>query len=486
MEYGSVWRRAGKEYPRLEGDIERDIVVVGGGIAGFLTAFRLTEAGRKVTLIEADRLFSGTTGRTTAKITCNQGNVYAELYRRYGRSMTSLYYRSQVDAMRAYADLVKEYGIDCDWEEGDGYIFSRGNHCRPEKAYKALRNIGAECELVHDIRPMKACCALKMSGQYMFDPLKFLHALPADFEIFERSRVTEIDAEKRVLRTGGGSVKANVIVIATRYPVINSHGMYFMKLRQSASYTIAVTGRHVEDMYLDDEAEGLSLRPFAGGTILGGCDHRTGRRKRGGRFAELERNAAKLFPGCEVTDRWFAEDVMTFDGLPMVGEYAKGLENVYVATGFNKWGMTNAMAAAGILTDLITGADNPYAGVFSPQRGVRGAFFASLVNAAVNIAGMIAGALGISFVSADEIPSGEGRIARINGETKAVYRDEGGRLHVTDARCPHMKCRLKWNAETRTWDCPCHGSRFDADGRLLDPPAVKNNRRVSGESGGEE
>ena len=177
---------------------------------------------------------------------------------------------------------------------------------------------------------------------------------------------------------------------------------------------------------------------------------------------------------------------MTFDGLPMVGEYAKGLENVYVATGFNKWGMTNAMAAAGILTDLITGADNPYAGVFSPQRGVRGAFFASLVNAAVNIAGMIAGALGILFVSADEIPSGEGRIARINGETKAVYRDEGGRLHVTDARCPHMKCRLKWNAETRTWDCPCHGSRFDADGRLLDPPAVKNNRRVSGESGGEE
>lgn len=479
----SVWQKEdrAKEYPALGEDIERDVVVVGGGIAGYLAAYRLTEAGESVTLIEADRLFSGTTGRTTAKITYNQGNIYADLWKHYGRKVTELYYRAQLAGMTAFRELKEQYNIDCDWEETDGYIFSVGDCCAPEKQFKALREAGADCTLVHSAGKLHAACAVKAEKQYLFDPIKFLTALPVGFEIYEHTRAVDIDAEKKIITTDHGKITAKKIVVATRYPIINTHGGYIMRVYQSQSYTIAIDKRAVDEMYLDSRDDGLSLRPYAGGTLLGGGDHRSGRIKAAGKYEALEKRAAELFGEVNVTHKWHAEDCMTFDGIPYVGPYAPRLQGVYVITGFNKWGMTNSMTAAAVIAALITGKENEFSALYSPTRKMRGTLGKFLSNACVNAAGIFLGYFRITFRGPDDVAPGSGKIVRYRGKRRAVYRDFDDKLYAIGRMCPHLHCELRWNPETHTWDCPCHGSSFDVYGNALEPPTVKAARLMEEE-----
>lgn len=481
----SVWEIEQKEYPSLDGDIERDTVVIGGGIAGYLAAFRLAEAGERVTLIEADRLFSGTTGRTTAKITYNQGNVYSELWRNYGKRMTAMYYRAQLEGMRGFKELKEKYNIDCDWEETDGYIFSVGDCRAPEKQFKALRAVGADCKLVHSAGKLNAACAVKAEGQYLFHPLKFLSALPVKFEIYEHTRAVEVDAENKIILTDRGRVSAKKIVVATRYPILGMKGGYVMRVYQSVSYTVATGLRAEGAMYLDSRDDGLSLRPYVGGSLLGGGDHRSGRNKSGGKFDALEKRASELFGATEVTHKWSAEDCMTFDGIPYVGQYAPRLEGVYVITGFNKWGMTNSMTAAAVITSLITGQNNEFAELYSPKRKMRGTLGKFLANACVNMAGIFLGYCRVTFKGADDIAPGSGKIVRYRGKRRAVYRDFDDKLYAIGRMCPHMHCELIWNADSRTWDCPCHGSSFDITGKVLEPPSTKSAKCEEADADGE-
>ena len=475
MEQRSVWQGERKEYPALQEDIGREIAVIGGGIAGFLTAFRLAEAGRQVVLIEADRLFSGTTGKTTAKITCNQGGVYADLSRRYGRRAATLYYRSQREGMERFAELVSRYRIDCDWEEADSYLFFERESERLRETCRILREAGAECEYVQGPKAMRAKCALKMGKQYLFDPLRFLTALPVNFEVYEHTRAVKIDAENKIVFTDRACIEAQTIVVATHFPIVNTHGWYFLKLRQSLSYTLATEGRYVDAMYLEDQKDGLSVRPYRGGTLIGGEDHRSGRAGVGAHFERLEARAAELFGPIKVIHRWCAEDVMTFDGMPMAGIYARGLKGVYVTTGFHKWGMTNSMVCAELIADLIDGRENAYAGLFSPGRRMVGCLWDFLSNALVNVAGVSMGYLRIPFKGAADVPRGCGMVVWYEGKRRAVYRGEDDVLYVLESRCPHMGCELKWNGDTHTWDCPCHGSRFDIYGNILSEPTTRRN-----------
>ena len=242
MENKSVWCGNQIKYPSIEAG-DRDVVVIGGGIAGFLCAYYLSEAGQKVTLIEADRLFSGTTKNTTAKITYNQGSVYADLFMRYGKLAAELYYKSQTEAMTEYKDLIEKHGIDCDFEEMDGYIFSKHDSRALKKSCELLQSFGADCGLCENTEYVNAKFALKAEGQYVFDPLKFLSALPVGFEIFENTRAIDVDPKTKLIQTDGGYIKAQKIIIATHFPVINSRGAYYFKLRQSTSYTVAVNGK---------------------------------------------------------------------------------------------------------------------------------------------------------------------------------------------------------------------------------------------------
>lgn len=476
MKETSVWQGERREYPVLKENIEREIAVIGGGIAGFLTALCLAEEGRQVVLIEADRLFSGTTEKTTAKVTCNQGNVYADLSRRYGKDVAALYYRSQKDGMQKIAALAEKYEIECDWTEADSYIFSSEQSERLKESFSVLREAGADCEWVGKVKEVRAKCALKMGKQFLFDPLKFLTSLPVHFEIYEHTRAVKIDAAAKRIMTDRACISAKTIVVATHYPIVNSHGWYFMKLRQSTSYTLAVKERLVDAMYLDEKEDGLSLRPYAGGTLIGGEDHRTGRVGDGGHFQRLEESAKRLFGEVTVTHRWCAEDVMTFDGLPMAGKYAHGLDGVYVVTGFQKWGMANSAVCADLLTDLVAGRKNDYAALFSPQRKIYDSFGDFCSNALVNVAGLFAGYLGIPLKTSADVPLDEGMVVWHEGKRRAVYRDRDGKLYVIGSRCAHMGCELQWNADTHTWDCPCHGSRYDVYGNILAEPTTKRDQ----------
>jgi glycine/D-amino acid oxidase-like deaminating enzyme/nitrite reductase/ring-hydroxylating ferredoxin subunit len=473
MKLGSVWKSDKKDYPALCGDAERDVVVIGGGIAGYLTAFRLAEEGQFVTLIEADRLFSGTTGRTTAKITYNQGGVYFDLYSRYGEDTARAYYKAQSDGMLGLKKLQEKFLIECDWSETNGYIFSCGPSARLKKTFEVMKKIGAPCEWEDGLARFDANCAIKSKRQYLFDPLKFLCALPVRFEIFEHTRALDVDVENKTVLTENGKIRAKKIIVATHFPIINPYGAYFLKLRQSTSYTVAINKKLTDEMFLEEKSDGISVRPYAGGTLFGGGDHRTGRIRDVGHFLDLKNTAEKLYGADTVTNCWSAEDVMTFDGMPMAGQYANGTDGVYVITGFNKWGMANAMTCAELICDLALGKENEYAELFSPQRKVKGSTGAFVSNALTNVKEITMGYFRLTTKTSEDVAKGTGAIVKHNGKKRAVYRDEEDNLHIIGSMCPHMHGELKWNADTHTWDCPCHGSRFDIFGNILSEPASK-------------
>lgn len=472
----SIWETRPPEdlrrYGALEGDLRTDVLVIGGGMAGYLTAYRLAATGRKVTLVEGYRLFSGTTAKSTAKITYHQGEVYPTLVKNYGSEVAAMYYAAQCDGMRGYYELVKRHCIDCDWQMLDSYVYSRREE-QTEKLLDAMLKAGIACRSEKLEYGGSAVSAVKAENQFSFDPLRFLRALPVNFDIYENTRVIAMDAENRLAVTPNGNIKADTIVVATRYPIIDSHGSYFFKLRPSMSYTIAVKGAQADATYLDIRENGLSIRPYGGGVTIGGCDRRTGT-KGNDAFAELERSAAEFFPGKEIEARWSAQDGVTFDGLPYIGSYSPELRGVYVIAGFGKWGMANSMVAANLITDLVEGRREDYAEIFSPSRKTKGAAGGYVRHAFRSAAYIVLGNLHYPLVTARKIRAGEGKVVNLNGKKRAVYKEADGRLFAIEAMCPHLHAELKWNPLACTWDCPCHGSRFDRYGNVLCAPAVRS------------
>ena len=473
MKNKTVWQGNFENYPELTEDIERETVVVGGGLAGFLTAFRLCEEGAQVTLIEADRLFSGTTGKTTCKISCNQETVYYDLYKKYGKSTAEKYYLSQKNAQDGYLKLIRKYKIKCDLIKADSYIFTYGNGDSLKRNVKLLSGFGADCEWIEDLPAVDAKFALKMNGEYMFDVLKFVSGLPKNFEIYEHTRAVEIDCKQKMILCDKAKIKAKNIVIATHYPIINIHGGYIFKLRQSEAYLLASSAGLVEDMYLDERKSGLTLRPYYGGTLIGGGDHRTGRDADIDKLSYIKKTAEKFFNVGNVTNFWSAEDVMTTDGMPMAGKYWKGSSGIYVITGFNKWGMTNSLACADVICDMILGRDNENISLFAPDRKIKGAFSYYIKNVVTTAKNVFLGYFRITFKSTKSIPLECGKIVRFKGKKRAVYKDEKGKLHIIGSMCPHLHGELKWNENSRCWECPCHGSKFDIHGNIISEPATK-------------
>lgn len=433
MESVWEWDVPSMGFETLKGHKSTDVLIIGGGIAGILCAYKLKIAGVDCMLAEATEICNGITKNTTAKITTGHGLIYDKMIRRFGVDKAQMYLNAQISALGEYKRLCSN--IDCDYEARDNYVYSLNDSKRIKKEVTALNRLGLNADIsVASELPFMIAGAVRIKEQAQFHPLKFLYSIARDLPIYEHTKVLELLPHKAI--TNHGEITFKKLIIATHFPILNKHGLYPLKLYQHRSYVIALKGaQNVKGMYVDESNTGLSFRSYGDLLLLGGGGHRTG--KQGGCWQELEDFAKKHYKNAEIVGRWATQDCMTLDSVPYIGQYSKSMPDVFVATGFNKWGMSNAMVAADLLCDLVCDKDNPYAEVFSPSRTV---FRPQLV---------------------------------VNAFDSVV-----GLLTPTVPRCSHLGCALKYNRAEHSWDCPCHGSRFTEDGELIDNPATDDNPTI--------
>lgn len=477
----SIWEKEVEIEKResLGGDIEAEVAVIGAGLAGILTAYALKCQGKNVVVLEADHIGSGQTGKTTAKITAQHGLIYDKLIRRYGVEKASVYARANKAAIEAFAYIVKEKKIDCDFKRVPAYLYSTEDDSKLRKEAEAAKKLGIRARFTTETElPFPVKGAVCFEKQAQFHPLKFLKTIAGKLTVYEKTRVLFVKGHE--IGTEQGTVRAQQIVFATHYPIVNLPGFYFLRQHQERSYVLALSQvKRPEGIYYGIDPGGISVRSTEQGLLLGGGGHRTGKNPKGGAYEKLEEAAQQYYPGFRETGRWSAQDCMPHDGLPFIGRYSVFRPYWYVATGFQKWGMTSAMLAAIVICDQICGRDNPYERLFKPQRlHLFASLGALLKDVGESVSGLLKGFFHLPFRTADSLPEGHGGIVRIGLKRFACYKDERGKLHKISARCPHMGCELEWNPDEMSWDCPCHGSRYDVDGRLLDCPAQKEKRSL--------
>lgn len=482
------------EYPALTEDIKADVAIVGGGIAGITCAYLLGKEGLSVTVLEADRIAHGTTGRTTAKITSQHNLIYHKLIKQMGVERAKQYADANETAIKEIKALSESLKIDCDFIDGQSaYLFAESDEfiqAVQDEADAAVKlGIGA-FYLDAVPLPLTVKGAVRFDGQAQFHPLKYALALAKAFaddggKIYEKTRVTEVDHERGLSLTteSGNKITADKVIMASHYPLWNKHGMYFTRLYQERSYCLAVkiAEQYPGGMYLNVEDPARSLRsqktPEEELILVGGAQHKAGQcEDTWKKYEELFDFAHSFFTVTDLPYRWSTQDCMTLDGVPYVGKYAEDIPNLYIATGFGKWGMTNSMASAMLLRDLIVREDSPWKDVYSPSRGTNTSSAITFVTENFNVAKNLIGGKLQSNADGKEIDLqvGEGKAVELYGKRAGAFRSDEGALYIVNTTCPHMGCELNWNTAERTWDCPCHGSRFSYDGKVVEGPAVKD------------
>lgn len=415
------------QFQSIHGEIKTDVLIIGGGLCGILCAYRLQKLGVDYILLEADRICRKTSGNTTAKITSQHNLIYSDITKKYGSETAEKYYRINEKAIEEYARMCAD--IDCSFERKDNYIYTLSDPKKLDRETDALEKIGAKasfCPSLADL-PFDVLGAVKFPNQAQFDPVAFISTISKNLNIYENSRVLGFDGKSYY--GNDFRVRADKVIVATHFPAFNKIGGFSLKLYQHRSYVVALkNATELNGMYLDESDKGLSLRNHREYLLLGGGSHRTG--KQGGNWDVLRSAAKKYYPESTEAFHWAAQDCMPLDGLPYIGQYSKSTPDLFVATGFNKWGMSLSMVSAIILKDLIFGKTSDYADIFSPSRSILHPQL--LVNA---------------------------------------FETTVNLLTPTKPRCPHLGCALKWNKTEHSWDCPCHGSRFDEGGKVFEGPA---------------
>ncbi|MFI1939815.1 FAD-dependent oxidoreductase [Streptomyces purpureus] len=482
--------------PRLEEDLSTDVAVVGGGIAGLMTAWELVRAGRETVLLEADQILSGTTGFTTGKLTALHGLRYERLRHTAGTEGAELYAASQQDALAHAAACCAEWGIDAELERRSAYTYVRADdrvrEIRAETA--AARTAGLDAHFVTETPlPFPVAAAVRLDEQYQFHPAAFLTALADAFtaaggRIFEHTRVTSLHEQARIrLESADGfDVHASDAVVATHFPAFGPISL-MVRLTPRRELVVAAPVPLETDpdgMYITPEDDTRSVRtaPYGRDTrllIVTGEAFRPGDGDVAERRDRLETWARAYFPGFGETGpvlRWAAQDVDPVDGLPFVGHPHPGTEHVYVATGFGGWGMSGGIMAGRLLAAFLTGGPRPpWAELYDPRRLPPVREVPGLLKSQASVAGHFVGDrlhLPGPETVADLAP-GSGTVVRDRGHAYAVHRDASGTLRTVSARCTHMGCLVAFNDAEEAWECPCHGSRFAPDGSVLQGPATE-------------
>jgi glycine/D-amino acid oxidase-like deaminating enzyme/nitrite reductase/ring-hydroxylating ferredoxin subunit len=475
------------EFPRLEGDLAVDIAIVGGGLVGITTARLLKDIGQKVAVIEARRVGRQVTGKSTAKVTSQHGLVYQTLEGKFGEARARLYAEAQEAGLAAIQRLAAQYGIEADIEPQPAFVYTLDESyvAKLEQEAELARRLGLPATLTRDTGlPFDVLAALRFDGQAQFHPTKYVAGLAATIpgegcHVFENSRA--IDWEPTRVVTDGGTVTARHVVMATHLPLGQIGGFYAENYPHAEPVIAARLGRVPPGMYKSAEQPSHSIRTHkaANGDVYGivaGTGFKPGHvdeeRKY---FEDIERWLTENFDSGPIEYRWVNQDYTPMDDAPFIG-WSTSLGHGYlVATGFAAWGITKGTAAAMILADLATGAEShPWLEVFDARRVKPIAGGAKFAKGNAEVAShLVGGYLARKPHSYDELAPGDAAILKIDGDNVAAFKDEQGKVHAVSAVCTHMGCIVGWNETDRTWDCPCHGSRFELSGEVIHGPATQ-------------
>ena len=482
-------------FPALDRELEVDVAIVGGGMVGVSAARMLKDRGLTVAVVEALRVGQGVSGKATAKVTSQHGICYSKLEQKFDEERARLYADAQQTGLRTIRELAQAHGIDADIEDRPAFVYTREDkHVEEiEKEVDVARRLGLPAALTRDTGlPFDVLAAMRWDNQAQFHPVKYVASLAATIpgdgsHVFENSRV--VDWEPTRIATDRGTVHARHVVMATNLP-LGKIGFYYATNYPMAEPVIAAPiGREPPGYCKNVEQPGHSMRTHrhngqtyaiaAGTHFTPGNDEDAQKH-----FADLEQWLKESFEAGPIEYRWVNEDYSPMDSAPFIGWSSDDRDDAYlVATGFAAWGFTNGAAAGILIADLVEGRENLWSKLFDATRVKPVAGGGEFIKENVKVAKeMVAGHFSARAKSLDEVAPGQAAIVGLDGGDVAAFRDEDGRMHAVSAVCTHMGCVVGWNGTDRTWDCPCHGSRFSLSGEVLNGPAVKGLQPWPGDS----
>lgn len=481
----SLWldEQPAAAYPPPAQQRRFDVLVLGAGITGLTTALLLKRQGLQVAVVEAATVGSGATGNNTAKVTALQSTMLSRIRAVRGSEVATAYARGSAAAVEQVASLVKHENIECDFRRRDAFTVAVSPSELPgvRKECAEARRAGLPVEMTDEVDlPYPVSGAARLADQVALHPVRYARGLAAAIDgagsrVFEQTRAMAVHESTPVrIETNHGELLGDRVVVATHYPVWD-RGLYFARMETVRAYCIAgrVRDRPTLGMSITTGSTTWSYQSTGDLMIVSGQDHPTG--KRGidpTLYAALEDHLRRHWDVEEVTHRWSAQDAMPYDHTPMIGTYTPVSTRMFVAAGFSKWGLSGGTMAAMQLAERLGG--HREFGSFSPHR-LSPRALPRLAQLQSKVAADIIGdrLMPGQAASAAEVPAGEARVVRSGTERTGIYRDHDGALHSVSMRCTHLGCLVRFNAAETSWDCPCHGSRFNVDGAVLEGPAVK-------------
>lgn len=486
-----------KDYPRLEEDFNIDVCIIGGGLTGLSCGYYLTKNNLKVCILEKDKIMEKTSGHTTAKITSQHGLLYKYLFDSYGKEYAKKYLDSNQEAISNIKNIIDLENIECDFEFQNSYVYTTNSASTKKLKDEAqiLKKLDFDARLLDKISlPIpEVKSAIEFHHQAQFNPMKYAQGLCDCITnhsglIFENSKVMEVKktGNEYTISCNGHTIHAKYVVVATRYPIINFPGFHFLKMYSESSNLIAVETNSslFKGMYINDDVPTYSFRTaiYNGKRILlvGGMNHKTGAKiDLSNSYHILEEKAKELYPDSKVLFKWNTHDSVSLDKIPYIGDFSSLYPNVYVATGFKKWGMTTSNVAANIITDKILNKENSYADIYDSKRLRPIKNRKELGNIIKESShSLLFNKLDLPAATPKDVEPGEGKIVNDNGIKVGIYKDLEGKEFRVIPKCMHLGCELSWNNLDHTWDCPCHGSRYTFQGKLIYGPSKKNLKTI--------